>query len=58
MGGQIFFSEIQPDLVAQFFGSPAPGALRRAQKFIFLNVVMWHIKLSGMSSRPGYTEKF
>ena len=26
------------------------------QKFNFLNMVMWHIKLKGMSSRPGYTE--
>ena len=28
------------------------------QKFNFMNMVMWHIKLKGMSSRPGYTEKF
>ena len=28
------------------------------QKFDFLNMVMWHIKLKGMSSRPGYTEIF
>ena len=28
------------------------------QKFYFLNMVMWHIKLKGMSSRPRYTEKF
>ena len=27
-------------------------------KFNFLNMVMWHIKLKGMSSRPGYTENF
>ena len=64
-----FFSEIQPDLVcelltrmahapAQFLGSPPPGALGRGQKFNFLNMVMWHIKLKGMSSRLGYTEKF
>ena len=26
------------------------------QKFNNLNMVMWHIKLKGMSSRPGYTE--
>ena len=26
------------------------------QKFYFLNMVMWHIKLKGMSSRPRYTE--
>ena len=25
--------------------------------FNFLNMVMWHIKLKGMISRPGYTEK-
>ena len=28
------------------------------QKFNFMNIVMWHIKLKGMSSRPGYTENF
>ena len=28
------------------------------QKFNFVNMVMWHIKLKGMSSRPGYTENF
>ena len=41
-----------------FFGSPAPGALGRGQKLNFLNMVMWHIKLKGMSSRLGYTENF
>ena len=43
---------------AQFFGSRPPGALGRGQKFNFLNMVMWHIKLTGLSSRPGYTEFF
>ena len=63
VGGQFFFSEIQPDLVcelltwmahapARFFGSLPPGALGRGQKFNFLNMVMCHIKLKGMSSRP------
>ena len=28
------------------------------QKFNFLNMVMWHIKLKGLSSRPRYTEIF
>ena len=28
------------------------------QKFDFLNMVMWHIKLKAMSSRPGYIENF
>ena len=28
------------------------------QKFNFMNMVMWHIKLKGMSSKPGYTENF
>ena len=42
---------------AQFLGPLPPGALGRGQKFNFLNMVMWHIKLKGMSSRPGYTEK-
>ena len=39
LGGQIFFFQIQPDSVcelltsmAQFFGSPPPGALGRGQK--------------------------
>ena len=43
---------------AQFFGSLPLGALVSGQKFNFLNIVMWHIKLKGMSSRPGYTENF
>ena len=38
------------------FWVPAP--LGRGQKITFLNMAMWHIKLMGMSSRPGYTEKF
>ena len=25
-------------------------------KFYFVNIVMWHIGLKGMSSSPGYTE--
>ena len=33
---------------AQFFWSPPPGALGRGQKYNFLNMVMWHIKLKGM----------
>ena len=44
--------------MAQFFGSPAPWALGRGQKFNFLNMVMWHIKLKGICSRPGYTENY
>ena len=28
------------------------------QKFNFQNKVMWHIKLKGVSSRPGYTKNF
>ena len=43
---------------AQFFGSLTPGALGRGQKFNFHEMVMWHIKLKGMHSRPGFTEKF
>ena len=43
---------------AQFFGCLPHGALGRGQKFNFLNMVMWHIKLKGMSSRPRYTEQF
>ena len=67
-GSKSFFPEFQPDLVcalltwmahkpAQYFGSSSPGALGRGQKCNFLNMVMWHFKLKGMSSRPLYTEK-
>ena len=43
---------------------PAPWSCPRVwdlgvlggQKFNFLYMVMWHIKLNRMSSRPGYTE--
>ena len=28
------------------------------QKFYFLNMVMWHIKLKWLVSSPGYTVKF
>ena len=41
-----------------FLGPQPPGALGRGQKINFLNMVMWHIKLKGIRSRPGYTEKF
>ena len=34
------------------------GAGGGGQKLNFLNMVMLHIKLKGMSSRPGYTENF
>ena len=40
------------------FWVPAPLGLGKGQKFNFLNMVMWHIKEKGMSSRPGYTENF
>ena len=39
----------------------APGVglgVLGGQKFSFLNMVMWHIKLKGMISRPGYPENF
>ena len=39
----------------------APGfgtGVLGGQKFNFINMVMWHIKLKGISSRPGYTENF
>ena len=39
------------------FWVPSPGALGRGKNFNFLNMVMCHIKLKGMRSRPGYTEK-
>ena len=37
---------------------PAPWGLGEGSKIIYLNMVMWHIKLKGMGSIPGYTEKF
>ena len=37
---------------------PQGLGLGGGQKFNFLNMVMWPIKLKGMSSRPGYTENF
>ena len=56
-GGQKKIPEIQPDLVCELLTLMAM-ALGRGQKFNFLNMVMWHIKLKGMSSRPRYTEMF
>ena len=32
------------------------GLVLGGQRSNFLNMVMWHIKLKGISSRPGYTE--
>ena len=44
---------------AQGFGTwGGGGGGLGGQKFNFLNMVMWHIKLKGMNSSPGYTEKF
>ena len=40
-----------------FFGPHPLGPWGRGQKLNFLNMVVWHIKFKGMSSRPGYTEK-
>ena len=42
----------------KIFWVPAPGALGRGQKFNFINIVIWRIKIKGMSSRPGCTEKY
>ena len=38
----------------------APGGLRSdvGQKFNFLDIIMLHIKLKEMISRPGYTVQF
>ena len=41
-----------------FLGPQPLGPLGGGQKFNFLNMVIWHIKLKGKSSIPGYTEKF
>ena len=42
--------------LAQGFGTWGAGG--GGQNFYFLNMVMQHIKLKGMNSSPGYTEKF
>ena len=42
----------------KFLGPQPMGPRGGVKNFNFLNTVMWHIKLKGMSSRPGYTEKF
>ena len=34
------------------------GGAGGVKKFNFLNIVMWHFKLKGMNSSPGYTERF
>ena len=34
------------------------GHVGAGVKFNFLNMVMWHNDLRGMSNIPGYTEKF
>ena len=37
---------------------PQPlGHWEGVKHFNFMNMVMWHIKLKGMSITPGYTEK-
>ena len=46
-----------------FFGggggrSPPCGALGRGQKFNILNMVMWHIKFKGESSRHARIQEF
>ena len=48
------FRSVPWDMRAPGFGTWVAGG----QKFNFLNMVMWHIKLKVMSSRPGYTEIF
>ena len=45
-----------PWVMPQGFGLGGAGG--GGQKFNFLNMVMWHIKYKGMSSRHGYTENF
>ena len=42
-------------MYAPWFGLGGAGGVK---KFNFLPMVMWHIKIKGMSSRPGYTENF
>ena len=52
--GHITKMAVTPTVMPQRLGLGGAGG----QKFNFLNMVMWHIKLKGMSSRPGYTENF
>ena len=50
---------IQNILEGIFIRSPGSCHMGNAggQNFNFLNMVMWHIKLKGMISRPGYNKK-
>ena len=41
-----------------FLGPQPLGPWEGVKNFNFLNMVMWHIKLKGMSITLGYTEKF
>ena len=49
---------IRPDFHPVARVMPQRLGVLGGQKISFLNMVMWHIKLKGMISRPGYTEKF
>ena len=49
---------IRPDFLFGPLGHAGGFEGAGGQKLNFLNMVMWHIKLKGMSSRPGYTENF
>ena len=69
VGGQIFFSRnstrcgvwvthMNGTCTGTIIWVPAPWGLGEGSKTYFLNMVMWNIKLKGMSSRPRYTEQF
>ena len=48
---------IRQDFLSVPWVMHAPGSgTKLGQKFNFLIMVMWHIKLKGMGSRPGYTD--
>ena len=59
------FSQMKDINISDSIFIPSPGSYPRGgtwgageSKLNFLNIVMWHIKLKGMISRPGYTSKF
>ena len=47
-----------PLVIPQGLGLGVVGVVHDVKKFNFLNMVIWHIKLMGTSSRQGYTETF
>ena len=54
----VWVSHMNGTCTGTIFWVPAPWGLGEGSKIKFLNMIMLHIKLKGMDSLPGYTEKF